>query len=244
MKDQNATENKREKFVIDIDEHFEFNAIAESKFITSKDFARLTNELFHSVFADYEGCTLEVNGNEPTLALVFNHGEYDEKAITCCERISTKSVGSTVIDRGRSRDNLLKDGDRYYLTEDGKDVISDLLIRRVYNNGNIDLRKVVSEISERGPVNTYFVQSQQQYTKVSYISLDRLCGLLFGTKDEDGTPVEYSANVVAMIPTYNVPGVNVNANYVLNITRVSSKEVADIYNKLGLGVQSGLNIIR
>lgn len=238
-------ETKREKFEIKLEEHFDFGSMASSKFITSNELAKLTSELFHAVFADYEGALFEVSqGNEPTMSLIFNHGEYGENAVCACERVSAKSVGSTVIDRGRSRDNLIKDGDRYFLTEDGKDVVKDLLIRRLYNNGNPDLRKIVSEFTDRGPVNSYYIQQQPQYTKVSFISLDRLCGLLFGT-EEDGEKVEYSVNIAAPInPGYNAyGGMSVSTNYVLNITKVSAKEITEFCNKIGLGA-SGVQIIR
>lgn len=243
----NAEEAKRQKFVIEIapEDHFPFEAIAETKFITSNQLCKLVSELFHNVFADFEGCLFNVSNNEPTISLIFNHGEYAEGATRACERLSAKTVGSTVIDRGRSRDSLIKDGDRYYLTEDGQDVVKDLLIRRLYNNGNPNLRNVVSEFTDRGPINSYFQQIQPQYTMVSYISIDRLCGLLFGDKDEEGNPVEYSVNIATAInPPYAVnPGISVNTNYVLNISQISSKELSKLCDTLGL-TSSGINIIR
>lgn len=245
MAGQKENEVKRDKFEIKLDEHVDFGAIASSKYITSNDLAKLTSELFKCVFADYEGALFEVNGNEPTMSLIFNHGEYAEGSVRACERVSSKTVGSTVIDRGRARDSLIKDGDRYYLTDDGKDVVTDLVVRRLYNNGNPDLRKVVSEFTDRGPVNSYFVQNQPQYTKVSYISLDRLCGLLFGTENEDGERYEYDVRIAAPInPGYNAyGGMSVSTNYVLNITRVGAKELSEFCNKIGLGA-SGIQIIR
>ena len=239
-------EEKREPFKIEVDKPFAFDAIASSKFITSNELAKLTSDLFRNVFADFEGSIFEVSTQGgATMSLIFNHGNYDKDAITACERLNSKSVGATVIDRGRSRDSLLRDGDRYFLTEDGKDVVKDLIVRRLYNNGKPDYSKIVGEYTDRGPVNNYFIQQTPQYTKVSHIDLNRLCGLLFGSVDEDGNSVEYSVAVTAPINAgyNNMTGIAVSTNYILNITQVSSKELNDLCTKLGLGV-SGLAIVR
>lgn len=241
-----SEETKRDKFVVELEDPFEFGAIASTKFITSNDLCAKVSELFHEVFADYEGCIFEMTGNEPTISLFFNHGEYPDAAHVATEKIGSKSVGSTIIDRSRSRDRLLKEGDRFAITEDGKDVIKDLLILKVFNNGNPDFSRIASEWADRAPVNSYLVQAPTQYTKVSFISVPRICGLLFGSKDKDGNEVEYSANVVSAInPTgYAYTNTFTTPNYILNITQASSKEVIDFYNKIGIGVSAGMNIIR
>ena len=241
-----SEETKRDKFVIELDETFEFSPIASSKFITSTDLCSKVSELFHLVFADYEGCVFEMANNEPTISLFFNHGEYPDAAHVATEKVGGKTVGSTIIDRSRSRDRLLKEGDKFYLTEDGKDVIKDLLTLRVFNNGNPDFNRIATEWADRAPVNAYFQQAPTQYTKVSFISVARLCGLLFGSKDAEGNDVEYDVNVrCALNPTgFGFNNGAVNNNYVLNITRVSSKELVDFYNKIGLGASIGNAIIR
>lgn len=247
MSTQNdATETKREPFKVQIDEHFDFSPIASSRYITSNKFCALVSELMRNIFVDFEGSSFAVTpGMEPTIDLIFNHGDYehDGKNVFAVERANAKSVGSTVIDRGRTRDAYTRDGDRYYLTDDGKDFVKDLLIRKMYNNGNPDYRKIVSEFIERGPVNSYFVQSKPQYTKVSFISLNRLCALLFGSKDAAGEPVEYTVNVASPLPGYQINGSSTAQNYVLNIQQIDSKELAEFCNSIGLGT-SNLNIVR
>lgn len=241
---ESKAETTRKKFEVEIEQPIEFGAIASTKYITSNKFCAMVSELLKQVFCQYEGCIFEVNqGMEPTISLIFNHGEYPtENNNFAIEKVGASNVGYSVIDRGRTRDQLIKDGDRYYLTEDGKDFVKSLLIKRVYNNGNPDYRKVVSEFTDRGPINSYFAQQQNpQYTKVSFISIERLCSLLFGAKDKDGNSVEYAAVVAAPIPGYN--GINGNTNYVLNIQQIDSKELTDFYNDIGLGTNN-INIIR
>lgn len=236
--------NRREKFSINVKKHAEFPDSAKTGFLTSTEFCKLTSELFKATFADYEGCIFETTENNcpTTLSLVFNHGQYDEDAIVACERPGGKSVGSSIIDRTRTRDQQLREGDRYYLTEDGKDVVTSLLIPRFYNNGKPDWKKIVGDFVERNPYNQYnqFGQRPPQQTRVAYIDLNRVCSLLFGSK-LDGEPVEYSVAVTQMPYYQMMPGMT--NNYLLSITRVSVKEMTKMYEKLGFG-SVGSQIIR
>jgi len=239
MANQNE-ENKREPFVVEVDQHYDFDAIADTKFITSNELCKMISDLLKNVFADYEGCMFEVNqGMEPTIALVFNHGDYSNSELSCaCERLGSKQVGNTIIDNARRRDLYNRNGDRFYLTEDGQDFVKQYITRRMYNNGNLDYKRIVSEIVDRGQVNMAFQQQFNQFTKVSYVSIDRLCALLFGTDEENGDRAEYMVSVSAPINSgYNT------VNYVLNITKVSAKEISNFCNKIGVNMQS-LNIIR
>ena len=242
MSEPNKTEDskKREPFTVEIEEHYSFDPISSGKFITSTELCKMVSDLLKGVFSDYEGCIFETNqGMEPTISLIFNHGDYTGAALPCaCERIGSKQVGNTIIDRGRARDLYARNGDRFYLTEDGQDFVRQLIARRFYNNGNLDFKRIVSEIVDRGPMNTSFVQQYSQYTKVGFISIDRLCSLLFGTDEENGDRVEYIVNVSAPINTgYGA------TNYVLNITKISAKELSNFCNKIGVNMQT-LNIIR
>lgn len=233
-------ETKREPFKVEIDEHYPFDSIAASKFITSNELCKMVSDLLKGVFADYEGCIFETNqGMEPTIGLFFNHGDYSNSdQPVACEKFGTKQVGNTIIDRGRARDLYNRNGDRYYLTEDGQDFVRSLIARRLYNNGNIDFKRVVSEVIDRGPVTTSFMQNTVQLTKVSYISVDRLCGLLFGTDEENGDRVEYTVAISAPLNAgYGV------TDYVLNITRISAKELSTFCNKIGVNTQA-INIVR
>ena len=240
MSENRANDSKREPFVVTIDEHYNFDPVAASKFITSSELCKMISDLLHGVFCDYEGCTFDVNqGMEPTISLVFNHGDYTGSELPCaCERLGAKQVGSTIIDRGRARDMFNRNGDRYYLTEDGQDFVKQLIARRFYNNGNIDYKRIVSEVVDRGPMSTSFMPQSNQYTKVSFISIDRICSLLFGTDEENGDRVEYTVNMAAPI-NYGAGAFN----YVLNITRISAKELSSFCNKIGVNMQS-LNIVR
>ena len=239
---ENQTQEARKPFKVEITDHYDFNAIASGMFITSNEFCKMVADMMKSIFADFEGCTFDVQngGGEPTIGLIFNHGDYTNSELpVCCERSGAKPVGSTIIDRGRSRDLYNRNGDRYFLTEDGQDFVKTLISRRFFNNGgNIDFKRVVSEFVDRGPANIAFNQQQVQFTKVCWIDIKRLCALLFGTDEENGDNVEYDFRLCAPIQSYGSV-----CNYVLKIDRISAKELTNFCTKIGVSMQS-INIIR
>ena len=226
---------KREPFVIKIEEPFEFEGTASTQYITSNDLLQRVSDLFHSVFADFEGCQLEVTNNpgtKPHIALLFNHGEYDQDATVATRRADQDSSKNDVIRNIRNRDFRIVNGDRFYLTEDGKDVVKSLLTSQMFNNGNPNWRNIVSEYTEDNR-NLYSYTPSVQYTKVSYIDIDRICGLLYGATDGDDEIV-YQAQIAGAINAY--PGANVlSQNYMVIITRVSAKNLKSVYEKIGLG---------
>lgn len=250
MSKENKNGAEREKFRIEIEEHATLPAIAKTAYISSNDFCKLVSDLFKGVFADFEGSIFEAgNGGEPTVSLLFNHGQYSDDAICGCERAGGKVSGSSIIDRSRNRDRAMIEGDRYLLTEDGKDVVSELLTARNFNNGNPNWKFLVSEWQDRSVNSLYSYNQTPQYTKVSNISLQRLCNLLFGKKDPDtNEAVEYDVRIATPLTPVTgygqVAGMPLNVNYMLTITVVSSAEVAKIYEKLGYGSVSGAKIIR
>lgn len=237
-------ETKREKFTIEVAEPLEFQTIAKTAYYSSNDFCKMVSELFSSVFADYEGCLFDATSNGmASISLIFNHGNYDEDATCATEKMGGKTSGSSLIDRSRIRDRQMTEGDRYYLTEDGKDAIMPLLNPVAFNNGNPNWRHLVSEIQDNSNGSYYNFGRGTQYTKVSNISLSKLCGLIFGTKDKNGDDLEYDVKLAApMMNQYQV-GNGITGNYMLTVTSISSEVVESLYRKMGW-VSAGANIVR
>lgn len=228
----------------------EFAAVSEVQYVRSNKLCALVSEVFHAAFADYHGCVLEmVNGQEPVISLFFDHADHkdDPKGRPCaCEMAAGQGVeGNNVLARSRQRDSLMRDGDRYFLTEDGKDVISELLIRRlVPNNGNINWKNVVGEYYDQTTQNMYFGRQAPQYTKVSGIDIKKICALIYGTKDANNV-YDYGFQILGNINlgnVYQMPGNPQMANYVIAITRAHANEINEIYSELGIA--SGSNIIQ
>lgn len=244
MSENNTNNTARQKFEIELDENMQFPSIADTAYMTSAELCKVTSELFRSVFADYEGCQFDVQGPEATISLLFNHGDYSNSDIpVACELASSSKSGAVVIDRIRRMDSLRQNGDRYYLTEDGMDAISELLTERLYNNGKPNWKNIVSEYQDKSNSygGYYGYQQAPVYTKVSGISIKRLCGLLFGIKDEAGQKFDYDIKIAsALNPGFGNPS---NAIYIMHISKVSVEELNNLLAKVGL-TNNASNIIR
>lgn len=236
----NASEQNqsRKKFKIEIQDHETFPGIARTAYVASNEFCKMVSELFKNVFADFEGCIFEVTqAGDPYISLLFNHGQYPEDAVVACTRNGGNASGSNVLDRVRTRDRQLIEGDRYHLTDDAKDALTPLLTARMFKNGNPEWKQITSEWQDRTAINFYNVGAIPQYTKVSFIDLNRLCAMIYGLKDENGDNVEYSVTIAAPLSVmgYQNGAMQSNMNFMLNITSACQEELSKVYEKLGFG---------
>jgi len=240
---QNAQEQNvdRKPYKIEFDQRPALDYVGKSCYITSDELCRTTNEIFREIFADYEGCQFEVTQGEPTMNLFFNHAKYDEGAHTAVSMGNVANTGNDTLNRIRLRDQSMKNGDRYYITDDGKDILTKLLTNRFYNNGKPNWAQLVAETVDRNPYNLYMPQQLPQFTKIRQIDLGRLVGYIYGRKDRDGSDIEYMVhNAGAINPMMaNVPA----KNFMLVVTAVLSDNVKALYEKLGFG-SMGSDIVR
>ena len=232
-------ENSRTPYVLEV-EPMKFEADAEVKIITSNELCRLTNEYFKAAFADYEGCFFEMTQGAPSITLVFNHGKHDEDKVYAVDMVATNKVGNSVLDRSRAHDRLVKEGDRYHITEDGIDIIKELLAPRYFNNGKPNWGVVVTDFVDR-PASYYGAQSGVLFTRIIGIDPRLICRILFGKKEGDSY-LDYAVDVKADLSARNGFGIS-SPNYVLNITKAYNEHIKKTYEKLGLGT-AGSNIIR
>ena len=235
------TEEKRVPYTVEIDETIPFNADAETKILTSNELCKLANELFRQLFADYEGCYFEMSKNGPaTITAVFNHGKHEEGRHYAVDMAAAKDAGNDVIQRARAFDRLAKEGDRYHITEDGKDIFKKFLAPRfVERNGKVNWGLIVSDYVERPNA---FYGTATQYTKIEGIDPRQLCFALFGAKEENGERLDYAVEVRASVSSYNTYGL-VAPNYALYILRAHEDNLKETYEKLGFGAV-GSGIIR
>lgn len=234
---EDVVKNEKKKLKIDVETE-DFNGIATTKYVTSSDLCKIATDLFKGVFDDCEGSTFDIIGNYPTLAIIFNHGIYDEGARVACAREVTIDAHSSVIQRVRNRDSLLLHGDRYFLTEDGKEAFRDLVSFQAYNNGKPNWGKVVNEFSENNQQRMFGYGNVPQYTKIGYIDPAKFASLIWGKEDKEGNSVEYIVSIVRALNN-GVPGMP-PSNYMLSITQISAKELQATYEKLGFGSFSSI----
>jgi len=244
MSEEKKTETKVEErtpYEINIDPET-FDPDSEAKYLTSTEFCGLINVIFRAAFRDYYGSKFELSNNGvPSISLHFSHIEAGEGEAVATVRSGAKTIGNSVIDKTRQRDHMMTEGDRYMVSEDGKDVISKLLFPYIYNKGKINWKNITAEVSDGG--NQMFYGQGQQLTKITGIDPKRICAMLWGTKDDEGE-VDYGISVLKdlSVNPMIMPG-TVPSNYVLMITKAHTSKIRKTYEKLGIGIV-GSNIIR
>lgn len=243
-----ADDANRQPYKLEI-ERDDFAPDYEGKYLTSIEFCKLANQIFGAAFFNFNGSKFEVNAGQPVINLFFTHVDKlpDDAQIThlATTRSSGNKVGSTVIDKTRGRDNLMNNGDRYYLTDDGIDIIKPLLFPRLFNNGKPNWNQIVTEIADRNGSSIYGTMNVLQLTKVTGIDPKRVASLIWGRKDEDGD-IDYGISVMRDLTIntgFGMPGMQPGQNYALNITRAHTAAISKTYESLGLGTL-GSSIVR
>lgn len=235
---------ERTPYTVHFEQRPKLAYVGKSVYITSNELCQIANEVFHATFADYEGCCLEFGqGGDPTVSLFFNHGQYEEGQHVAVSRNTANKAVSETLSRIRLRDQLMKDGDRYFVTDDGKDIITKLLTNRAFNNNKPNWGVLAAEHVDKNMYNMYNMQPVPQLTKIMQIDLNRLVAFIFGRKDEDGSDIDYVVTVSGLINPIMGSAPSSSKNFMLNITAVSANNVKSLYEKLGLGTM-GSDIIR
>lgn len=252
------TEQKDEpkKSLLEITEHEDFDPIVGVKYLSAKEFCETVSSIFKVVFADYEGCLLGgvPQSNQIEIKLYFNHNPQNENSnmpVCCSKEVDADGTKNAMLAGYRRYNNRMVNGDRYFVTEDGKATIAPLLLenRALLNrNNNLDWSKICSEVTDTGSQWVYD-PTKLQYTMLSYVDPTKLVELIYGTEhvDIDGTVHRwaYNVRVVNSMPSIYI---NNNANdpmsWMLGIDRISEQETEKLAAKYGLAISSGLNIVR
>lgn len=239
-----AREDARVPYSVNIDP-LAFEADSEGKYLTSLELCQMTRDIFRAAFADFYGCKFEVLQGQPSISLFFRHIDAPEDRAVATEKSGAKLVNNTVIDKTRGRDQMMRDGDRYILSEDGLDVIKTLLLPMYWNRNDkkIDQKRFVSEIADTDQSSSYFgPQNTVQLTKVSGIDPRRVAAMIWGDKDENGI-VDYGVTILKDLSVNGMafPGM-FPSNFVLQITRAHTDTLKKTYEKLYM--TPGSNIVR
>ena len=146
---QTTTTEEKQPFSVKI-EPIPFESVSASKQITSNELCKIAGQVFSKIFKDFEGMRFEVANNFFYLAPVFNHGRYSEDdivAVTLPENVHKS--GNDLVNRVRSQDMRVQRGDRYVITENGKDFFANLLTDRHFNHGNPNWNQIVIDFTEQ-----------------------------------------------------------------------------------------------
>ena len=247
-----SKKEKRVPYRVIVDEHEPFSPDYEGKYVTSIEFCKLATDYFKAAFANFYGCKISMQ-NEPMMLLYFTHlddfdPEVDENGIAhvhvATERaVKRANVHDNIIERARRRDNLRDYGDKYNVTEDGKDIIAPLLLPRLYNRGKINWANIITETSNSQ--NSIYNTAPIQLTQFSGIDICRVAHIIWGSKDQNGNDIDYGMFVKRDAPIglqYGMPGYGAS-NFVLEFKMAHTEEIKKTYNKLGIGM-IGSDIVR
>lgn len=245
----NSNPETKGAFTITINEHEKFDHISDMKFVSSTDFCGLVSQMF-SIYADFEGCSYEVvpGTNSHMIALYFNHKlagtntELEDGRGIAITKDAGVTAKNNTLRSTRNFTNRYYNGDKFFLTEDGKSGLIPFLFdqnRSLYKgNGEVNWDKIIQEVADGN------CGMPQQYTKVSFIDPAKVAEAIYGKVDDDGIKWVYGVRVLRSVPTIALGGTNVSTNFMLAIERVCEPEVFKLAQGLGVGVNSGLNIIR
>ena len=243
---QTTDETKRTPYHVDI-EPSKFLPDAESKFVTSLELCQDTRDIFKAAFADFYGCKFEIlqGTGVPMITLLFSHVEAPEGQTVATAPSSAKTTGSSVIDKTRSRDHLMKEGDKYVLTQDGLDIIKPLLLPHFVNRntGKVDLKRIVSPIADVNQSSMFAPANAVQLTQVIGIDPRKIAAMIWGEHDTDGGDVDYGITILKDLSANGMafPGMTPQI-FALKIDRAHSEALKKTYEKIG--ISTGSNIVR
>lgn len=239
-------ENSREKYVLELEEFEAFKDVYSGLFTTSIVLAKKIKEFFQIAFSDIEGARIDYENNSLALKVFANHGDHSgDELPTAVERFNQRTTGSKTLDSIRARDNMLSNGDKFFVTDDGADVFGEFLYNR-YLRGNKkpDWKKLTSEVSD-GYQQAGFYYGRQvgiPLTQISGLDLSKVLSAMYGNKDENGNNVEYMAVVMGRINN-NMMGMSTIPNYALMILRANEGNIIEACKEIGLDFQTS-NIVR
>lgn len=252
MENQNTSTNTESALEINVEQHLKFNAISDVQYINSTEFCELVSNLFKGIYSDYEGCRLVLipQTNQIQLQLFFNHREVvpEDGKFKAISRDGKVTAANPTLAAIRRRDHLLNEGDRYYLTPDGKSGLVKFLFDgpTVFEkNGDVKWNRVVAEVSDSS--NQYMSQQlPQQLTQISFIDPVKVAATLYGLTDDDGEQWVYNITVKRSIAAVNpYPyAANNNSNLILSIERISVEQTKKLAAQYGLVFTNGLGIVR
>lgn len=242
-------EEPREKKVLEMEQNVDFSSLTESILCKSTDFCQLVSDVLIDVFADFEGCRMDMDPttNSPTLTLVFNHLEKPNCTLpyVCTKDIDAKT-SNDVIRRFRNLQHRTFNGDTYNLTQDGKDMLEQFIMNipktRNVKDGSIKWNELL-----QNTVDPAAQMRNQQYTLLSFIDINLMAKFLYGAKTNCGGNWIYTNRIVRSVPIMSsVPGQRVfNRDFVMEIKRIRENEVMEQARRLGFGVNmNGLDIVR
>ena len=210
MSEKTNEKKEKEPVKIEVSEPLAFDATVDGKLMPQVELASTINSLLSQVFYDYEGCFLTPNPTFPNILDVALY--FKDKGTPTDER--TKSVVSTKVPEtstpfGRIRSMNLRNQDKNFdLNQETKQALAELMYPSNGYDRETGLPKINWKQCIAETVETNGFGLQNIYVKVTGIDLVQVIKKIYGSKDEDGSKVDY--NVTLVNGLVNIQRVNVN----------------------------------
>ena len=234
----NNENNNQEKksYKLEYTSFEEFNPTMEQKTTTTQEVGNLLNARLKPAFQDYRGCFIEpvraANGIGTVLAvtLIFNqlsenqikHSDNPDMdiAVAFMPVGARKGVSTNIAERSRALSNELNDGRKYYITDEAKDALGDLIAK---DPSKINWKAISGEqVENQG-------WARQGYCYVRGIDFNRVLEIIYGSK-EDGSRISYNAYVSGAVSGINTMKPN---NWILNIQKMTDESTKEMCSSVG-----------
>ena len=216
-------ENERAKYSLNVTEFEPFNGTKATKVVTTHNLAKLLNERLKPAFADYRGCFIEPfpNGQGLSVTLTFNQIPHSDGEVYAFDSVESQRGQGTIMERASHMYNEFANGRRYNVTQDGKDIFETLI---ECDPKKINWDRVTSEVYERNGI------MQDGRNVVAGIDFNRCMGLVFGSKNDDGSKIYY--NALVMQPVANINAVRPN-NWIVQLEMMTDTSVQEMCEEVG-----------
>ena len=222
----------KEVLKISLKKPVSFDAVGDIKITTTTELSKIINDIFVQVFADYYGCSLQVQFQPerqayivvPKLFFKVMKNYEDDKVYAFRTLAANKS--DDMIGRVQRVSQSAASGSKALITDDGKSVLEDFMINPVVKSNNFDWNSAFGTV----PTET------DTFVRVFKLDINKFLNVIFGEFESTG------ANQCSQITPTGVVGNNNQYkspdNWSLFILRLNHVNEAYAAELLGCNIPS------
>lgn len=220
-KEEDNVNTTREKVHLDIVNPDKFPTTYSSALITTSDLCKKINGLFKGC-GDYWGSTLKPNPTNAQLELNIYLKDLGDSAgkIKLVQPVTNIDKRSSISNRLSALNNR-QVGRTYELTQDGKDIFEEFLLR--YNRNKINWKQHTQEVAEN--ISMFQGSKYNIYLKLFNLDINAVLKKLWGSKGENGETYDYSIAYVRPIT---------QTNHIIEVKNYDNKAIERIADQAGI----------
>ena len=251
----NKQEEKKEKLSFKITQPPPFESLIQTIYTDSASFCTdVINPVFHAICHDFYGSKITIGQNRMIMTSVYFSepiGKEDNGKAHVIERVLSPEALKDIDTRIKMVNGTLGVGgvgqdrykNQYKLTQDGKDLLSNIIPSAVKsNNGKINWKQIVTEGSL---TNTFSYSGNNQVYIEVMIDINKLVKQIYGSKDQNtGETYQYMVtlgNPINPIAAYG--GNMIVKQWQLFIVKLSGSVIDRVAKSYGMSGQNSLGII-